>query len=186
VVLVSSSRSSPLRFMHNLHSRNLTGSLTVYHHPRSSGCRDPVLSCHQSLGIRIMSWSFCSIVDIRLSVLSSRVCVRDRWVSLVHPLTDARNRMSVSGCSSSSERDGSTTGISSIPVMLSTKCNPTVCRLSDRVCVIILLFPFVHLGGGVRSTLFGIVWQVPHGPHLLALRRERRQSLIVLPSTGLS
>ena len=97
MALVSSSRSFPLRFVHNLHSRNFIGSLTVYHHPRSSGSSDPSLSCHQSLGIRIMSLSLCSIVSIRVSVLSSKVCSRSRWALLVHPLTDTRNRISVSG-----------------------------------------------------------------------------------------
>ena len=50
------------------------------------------------------------------------------------------------------------TGITSIPVMISTKCNPTACRLSDIGCAMIFLFPFVHPGGGFRSTLTGIVW----------------------------
>ncbi len=75
----------------------------MYHHPKSSGSSDPVLSLNQSLGIRTMSLSLCRIVVIRVSVLSRKVCVWNRWSSLVHPLTDVRNRISVSGCSSFSD-----------------------------------------------------------------------------------
>ena len=161
VTLVSLSRSSPLRCLHTLHFQNFTALLTVYHHPRSSGSKDSVLSYHQSLGMRMTSLSLCSIPVIRSSLMSSKVCVRDWWTLLIHPLIDVRNRISVSGSSSLSGRVGFTIGISSISVMISTKCDPTACIFSDsdNDSEIIFLLPFVDLGGVRR-----MYWQMSGNP----------------------
>ena len=76
VTLVSSSRSCPLCSVHTLHVRNFTALLTVYHHPRSPGPNHSTSSFHQSLGMRMMSLSLCSVAVIRSSLMSSKVCAR--------------------------------------------------------------------------------------------------------------
>jgi hypothetical protein len=125
-----------------------------------------VWACVHTLGMSMMSLLFCSVVVIRVSVMNSKVFARDCWALLIYLLIDARNRISVRGRSSLSSGTKSSwvfVGVSSTPVMLSMKCNPTVCRLSDNLVLISFLLPVVDSGGGSWCVLIGIAWHVPHG-----------------------
>ena len=75
----------------------------------------------------------------------------------------------------SSESSGSTSGISSIPVMFSTKCRPTVCKLSDTGCMIMFfLFLHSHLGDPhPRQVVIKRHRQLHLSPRVV---RDRRQS----------